>query len=65
MLGTIEEVIEEVADIAKHLELLGEAKNMRAFTSLPDSKSHCFGREATASNIKATYACARCVVVVD
>ena len=49
MLGTIEEVTEEVADIAKHLELLGEAKNMRAFTSLPDfathnSKSHCFGR---------------------
>ena len=40
MLDTIEEVTEEVADIEKHLDLLGGAKNMRAFTSLPEFATH-------------------------
>ena len=49
MLDTLEEVTEDVADIVKHLELLEEAKNMRAFPSLPglathNSKCNCFGR---------------------
>ena len=36
MLDVIEQVTEEVVDIVNHVELLVEAKNMRAFPSLSE-----------------------------